>query len=101
MLASTIFKRSLSKSAIKWIVSGAYNNNLQRKSAIEEAIVKYAADNGIDARGAVDGSAEVRGTEHAGTARPDGTWNPNEPNHVTVNFKKSDGSHITTRHVYI
>ncbi|OOF95336.1 hypothetical protein ASPCADRAFT_207810 [Aspergillus carbonarius ITEM 5010] len=39
---------------------------------------------------------------HVRTA-PSGTWHSNERDpreHLTVDFKKEDGSHITTHHVY-
>jgi len=59
-VSTSLGTRALSKKAITWLMTNAYAGSPQRKSQIEDAVVKFAADAGIDRRGASDGMALVR-----------------------------------------
>lgn len=94
--------------SITWTDKNAYKNDPTKKASIETQVDNYAPkvkDAKQAAIRCVHVSLMAHDVEHTvllvtrGTAHTGGT-NPKEKEHVTVNFEKADGTHITTKHVY-
>jgi hypothetical protein len=95
---------------IFWIDTKVYSANAAMKAVAEDAVRKHYDNTGLEKRGAEvasirylsnsrirkemlnpSGLTHHRGSFHATTEDPE--------DHLTVDFQKSDGTHVTTHHV--
>ncbi|KAJ5873649.1 uncharacterized protein N7473_013208 [Penicillium subrubescens] len=70
----------------------SYAKGHQKSDSADKAVKEHGK--GLENRGAYE--AYIR-------SAPTGTWhsNDNDPKeHLTVDYKKEDGAHVTTHHVY-
>ncbi|KAI0779373.1 hypothetical protein C8Q74DRAFT_1367282 [Fomes fomentarius] len=75
---------------IKWNDPNTYKTQPTKKQQIETDVKVSSATTSAAGRGATD--AIIMGGEHK--SRTD------SKEHVTVQYKKSDGTHVTTKHVH-
>jgi len=89
-LGDVVFKRT--PVHVSWHDPNTYKNNPTQKAHVENTVHNSAHTSNAEGRGA--SHAIIQGGVHKSPKGGD------QRDHVTVHYKKPDGSHVTTKHVH-
>ncbi|KZT68524.1 hypothetical protein DAEQUDRAFT_766328 [Daedalea quercina L-15889] len=83
----------MSSIKVSWKNPNEYKNQPAKKQEVETDVKDSSQSSAAERKGATE--AIIRGGIHK--SQPGG----DQKEHVTVDYKKADGDHVTTKHVYV